>query len=176
MANIFLKKSVRHRGNWWLLLLLVMLAAPSLPTAARSQTSQQSGAAVAELTEQQIDQLELTAYTQLEIVKELIKQERFDLVLPEMRKILALSLPDAEEDKIAESAGIVAILLVDKKQTGLAHNILDEAYARMNRNADRANILIIKAKVYQEQGNVDMALKTMQQALALQKIPDKIKK
>jgi tetratricopeptide (TPR) repeat protein len=55
----------------------------------------------------------------------------------------------------------------------LAHNVLDEAFARMNRNADRANILKIKAYVYKEEGKLDMALKTMQQALALEKIPDK---
>ena len=44
----------------------------------------------------------------------------------------------------------------------------------MNRNADKAAVLIIKAHVYKEEGNVDMALKTMQQALALEKTPEKI--
>jgi hypothetical protein len=170
MANIFSEKPGRHRGTRLLLLLLVLLVVPSFPTSARSQTSQQSGAAIAVLTEQQIEQLELTAYTQHEIVKELIKQGRFDLVLPEMRKIFALNLPDTEEDKIAESACLVAMMLVDAKRTGLAHNVLDEAYAHMNRNTDRAAILKIKAKVYKEEGNVKMALETMQQALALEKI------
>jgi tetratricopeptide (TPR) repeat protein len=170
MANMFPEKSGRHRGNWWLLLLLALLAVPSLPTGARAQTSQQSGASAPELTQQQIEQLELTAYTQHEIVKELIKQGRFDLVLPEMRKIFALNLPDAEEDKIAESACLIAKLLVESRRTGLAHNVLDEAYARMNRNADKAAILTFKAYVYKEEGNVKMALETMQQALALEKI------
>lgn len=170
MANIFSEKSGRHRGNWWLLLLLALLAAPSLPTGARAQTSQQSGAAAAELTEQQIEQLELTAYTQHEIVTELIKQGRFDLVLQEMRKIFALNLPDSEEDKIALSACLIAKLLVESKRTGLAHNVLDEGYARMNHNIDRATILKIKAGVYSEEGNVKMALETMQRALALEKI------
>jgi tetratricopeptide (TPR) repeat protein len=170
MAEVIPEKSGRHRGHRLLLLLLVLLALPSLPAGARAQTSQQSGVAAAELTEQQIGQLLLTAYTQHEIVKELIKQGRFDFVLPEMRKIFALNLPDEEEDKIAKSAAGIAELLVEKRQTGLAHNVLDEAYARMNRNADRAAILTIKAYVYKAEGNVDMALKTMQRALALEKI------
>jgi tetratricopeptide (TPR) repeat protein len=173
MSTVFPLESGRHCGYRLLLLLLMLLVVASLPTGARAQTSQQPGAAAAELTEQQIEQLVLTGQVQHEIVKELIKQGRFDLVLPEMRKIFALNLPDAEEDKIAESASIIAKLLVDKRQMSLAHNVLDEAFARMNRNADRANILKIKAYVYKEEGKLDMALKTMQQALALEKIPDK---
>jgi hypothetical protein len=149
---------------------VVLLVAPSLPTSARAQASQQSGVAATELTEQQIDQLELTAYTQHEIVTELIRQGRFDLVLPEMRKIFALNLPDSEEDKIALSACLIARLLVESKRTGLAHNVLDEGYTRMNRNVDRAAILKIKAGVYKEEANVKMALETMKRALELEKI------
>jgi hypothetical protein len=170
MAKVIPEKSDRHRGHRLLLLLLVLLVVSSLPTGVRAQASQQTGAAATELTEQQIQQLELTAYTQHEIVTGLVKQGRFDLVLPEMRKIFALNLPDSEESKIALSACLVAKLLVESKRTGLAHNVLDEGYARMNRNIDRATILKIKAGVYTEEGNVKMALETMQRALALEKI------
>ena len=164
MAKVIPEKSGRHRDHRLLLLLVVLLVAPSLPTSARAQASQQSGVAATELTEQQIDQLELTAYT------ELIRQGRFDLVLPEMRKIFALNLPDSEEDKIALSACLIARLLVESKRTGLAHNVLDEGYTRMNRNVDRAAILKIKAGVYKEEANVKMALETMKRALELEKI------
>ena len=170
MAKVFPENSDRHRRHRLLLLLLVLLVVPSLPTGARAQATQQSGAAAAELTVQQIEQLELTAYTEHEIVTELIKQGRFDLVLPEMRKIFSLNLPDSEEGKIALSACLIAKLLVESKRTGLAHNVLDEGYVRMNHNVDRAAILKIKAGVYNEEGNVKMALETMQRALALEKI------
>ena len=64
MSTVFPLESGRHCGYRLLLLLLMLLVVASLPTGARAQTSQQPGAAAAELTEQQIEQLVLTGQVQ----------------------------------------------------------------------------------------------------------------
>jgi tetratricopeptide (TPR) repeat protein len=86
-----------------------------------------------------------------------------------MRKLFALDLPDNEEHRIAESAAVIANLLVERKQFALAHQVLDEAFTRMNRNTDKASVLKIKAWVYKEEGQLDKAVETYDQALALEK-------
>ena len=149
-------------------LAITSLAAPPAQTGA--QSGQQGTTAAGEVSQRQVDQMLLSAGAKHEIVKGLIEQGRFDRVLPEMRMIFALNLPDKEEDKIAQSASIIADMLVTAKQFALAHNVLDEAFARMNRNVDKASVLYIKAHVYASEGKVDKALETYSRAQALDKL------
>ncbi len=141
-----------------------MLSGAATPLLARQQDRQSPA-----LSEQQLEQIMVRANTQHSIVVALIEQGRFDMVLAEMRKIYELNLPDQEEDKIASSAMIVAVLLVDKKQMALAHKVLDEAFVRMDRNMDKATVLYVQARVYKEEGNLDKALEVLKQAQAYDK-------
>ncbi len=145
-----------------LAVLLTLLG--TLPARAIAPQAQQ------EMSEQQLEQVMLRAHTQHEILVSLVEQGRYDLVLPEIRKIFALNLPDKEEDKIATSAGIIAKLLVDRKQFALAYKILDEAFARMNKNMDKATVLYIKARFYKDEGKLNEALETLREAQALDKL------
>ncbi len=145
-------------------LAIVFICLIALPAYAHTLQAQQ------EMSEQQLEQIMLRAHTQHEILVGLVEQGRYDLVLPEIRKIFALNLPDKEEDKIATSAGIVAKLLVDRKQFALAYKVLDEAFARMNKNMDKATVLYIKARFLKDEGKLDEALATLRQAQALDKI------
>jgi tetratricopeptide (TPR) repeat protein len=174
------RNTSRFRLNSLALLVTLLLAAgllTTLPGWANAQSLQQAGASVGEVgdqqqvqqTDKQVQQTLLSGFAQVEIVKGLVEQGRFDQVLPEMRKLFALDLPDNEEHRIAESAAVIANLLVERKQFALAHQVLDEAFTRMNRNTDKASVLKIKAWVYKEEGQLDKAVETYDQALALEK-------
>jgi tetratricopeptide (TPR) repeat protein len=173
MNIVICRNTSRFRLNSLALLVTLLLAAgllTTLPGWANAQSLQQAGAAVGEVGDQQeVQQTLLSGFAQFEIVKGLIEQRRFDRVLPEMRKLFALDLPDNEEHRIAEAASQIVNLLVDQKQYALAHQVLDGAFTRMNRNTDKASVLKFKAWVYKEEGQLDKAVETYNQALALEK-------
>jgi tetratricopeptide (TPR) repeat protein len=173
MKIILFRNTGRFRRNGLALLATLLLSTALFTTLAglaNPQAPQQAGTTGAEITDPQLDQAMLSANVQHEIVKGLVEQGHFDQVLPEMRKLFALNLPDSEEHRIAESAAIIAKLLVDRRQFALAHQVLDEAFTRMNRNADKANVLKIKAKVFAVEGKLDQAVETYKRALELEKI------
>ncbi len=122
-----------------------------------------------ELSEQEVDQMLSVAEQQFEIVKILIKQGRFDQVVPEMKKIYDLNLPEKYEQLTAESAGIAANSLVKSRQFEVAHQVLDIAFARMRRNENKAAVLKVNAYVYKEEGNLDKAMECFRRALELEK-------
>ena len=100
------------------------------------------------------DALLSIAESQYEIVKLTIKQGNYDRVLPEMRKIYELNLPQQYEQAVAESASLVAHLLVENKQFGLAHDVLNEALQRMKDDRNKASLLKIQAFVYKSEGKL----------------------
>lgn len=118
---------------------------------------------------QQVDHLLSIAEQQFEIVKLLIRQERYERVLPEMRKIFQLELPERFEEHIAQSAVLVADRLVESRQYGLAHDVLDEAYARMTGDKNRVSLLKMKAYVYKSEEKYDEAVATFERAVEMEK-------
>ena len=86
---------------------------------------------VAESAQLSTDQMLSIAEKQHEIAKLLIKEGRFDRVLPEMRKILNLNLQGEYEQAVAKSASYIAYLLAENKQYVLGHGLLDESIANM---------------------------------------------
>jgi tetratricopeptide (TPR) repeat protein len=109
------------------------------------------------------------AEAQHEIVKLRISQGRFDLVLPEIKKIFDLKLPDKYEGNVAQSACLLANDLVESKQFPLAHEVLDQALRRMKLNENKASVLKIQAYVFKSEGNLDKALQCLERAIELEK-------
>lgn len=122
-----------------------------------------------EPSEQEIEQIRSIAEAQFEIVKILIKQGRFEQVLPEMRKIYDLNLPEKFEQATAESASLAANLLQERKQFDLAHQVLDEAFGYMRRNENKAAVLKVNAFVYKSEGNLDKAVEFYNRAIELER-------
>ena len=116
-----------------------------------------------------VDALLSIAESQYDIVKLTIKQGLYDRVLPEMRKIYELNLPQQYEQAVAESASLVAHLLVENKQSGLAHDVLNEALTRMKDDRNRVSLLKIQAYVYKSEGKLQEALQTLEQAIAIER-------
>jgi tetratricopeptide (TPR) repeat protein len=153
------------------LLLLTMLAgAGSGPQArAEMQTGPQVRPVAPEASDSDVKQMLSIAETQHEIVKVLIAQGRFDRVLPEMKKIFDLKLPDKYEGAVAQSAGLIANLLAEKQQFALSYEILEEAQRRVRQKENKASLLKIQAYVYKIEGNLEKALQALERAVELEK-------
>jgi tetratricopeptide (TPR) repeat protein len=150
-----------------LALILTLLASLSAPAAFSATFPQKVD--IKEPSGQEVEQMLSIAEQQFEIVKILIKQDRFDQVLPEMRKIYDLNLPEKYEQATAESASLAANLLLEKGQFSLAHQVLDEAFGHMRRNENKAALLKVKAYVYKSEGNLEKARETFRRAIELEK-------
>ena len=144
-------------------LLLALSSLTALPKA-YGQSSPQSLPA-GEPSVQELDKMLAIAGTKLDIVKVLIAQGRFDRVLPEMKGIFQVNLPDKYDELFTDAALVVTKLLVDQSQYEVAHKVLDEALLRVKANADKARLLQCKAGIFKLEGKLDKALAAWQQAL-----------
>ena len=109
------------------------------------------------------------AENQHEIAVLLIKEGRYEQVLPEMQKILDLDLQGEYEELVAKSAGYIAHLLTQERQYESAHQLLDETLARMQLGANAASLLKIKAYVYKSEGNLEKAIETLGRAVEIER-------
>jgi tetratricopeptide (TPR) repeat protein len=149
------------------LFLALFLAVSPLSLAALGQTA---SPATADLATQDLDKKLSIAGTRLEMIKVLITQGKFDRVVPEIKVIFQIALPDKYDGEIADTALIVTKLLVDQAQYEVAHKVLDEAFLRVKWNANKAKLLQLKAMIFKLEGKLDKALATWEQALAYEKL------
>jgi tetratricopeptide (TPR) repeat protein len=153
--------------------LAIILAAASSGAFFTSKTSLFAQAAPqvvqSEPATDELRQMLSIAEAQHEIVRLRISQGRFDLVLPEIKKIFDLKLPDKYESNVAQSACLLANELVESKQFPLAHEVLDQALHRMKLNENKVSVLKIQAYVFKSEGDLDKALKCLERAVELEK-------
>jgi tetratricopeptide (TPR) repeat protein len=116
-----------------------------------------------------VEQMLSIAENQHEIAKLLIKEGRFEQVLPEMRKIFELNLQGEYEKPVAKSAGYIAYLLAENKQYALGQELLDEALSRMRQPENAASLLKIKAYIYRSEGKLGKAIETLERAVELER-------
>ncbi len=115
------------------------------------------------------DQALSIAEKQHEIARLLIKEGRFDRVLPEMRKILDLNLQGENEQLVAKSASFIAYLLAENKHSTLGHQLLDETIAKMRLSENIASLLKIKAYLYKADGKLNLAIETLERAVEIER-------
>jgi tetratricopeptide (TPR) repeat protein len=139
-----------------------ILAAPCVGASA-------SGPVAAEGVQLSTDQALSIAEKQHEIAKLLVKEGRFDRVLPEMRKILDLNLTGEYEESVAKSSSYIAYLLAENRQYALGHELLDETIARMKLPENAAALLKIKASIYKSEGKLQKAIETLERAVELER-------
>ena len=116
-----------------------------------------------------VDQMLSIAEKQHEIARLLIKEGRFERVLPEMRKILDLNLQGDHEQAVAKSAGFIAYLLTENRQFALGHELLDEALARMQLTGNVTSLLKIKAYIYKAEGKLGKAIETLERSVEIER-------
>lgn len=115
-----------------------------------------------------VDQMLSIAEKQHEIARLLIKEGRFDRVLPEMRKILDLNLAGEYEQPVAKSSSFIAYLLAERRQFAIAHQLLDETIARMHLSENVASLLKIKAYLYKSEGKTGLAIETLERSVTIE--------
>ena len=138
-----------------------MLAIPGMRVAANGSP--------AEGAQLSIDQMLSIAEKQHEIARLLIKDGRFDRVIPEMRKILDLNLQGEYEQPVAKSASFIAYLLAENRQYALGHELLDETIARMRQAENVASLLKIKAYLYKSEGKNAKAIETLERSVEIER-------
>jgi tetratricopeptide (TPR) repeat protein len=105
---------------------------------------------------------------QYDMIFLLIQNKNFDQVEAEWRKVLDQKLGAKYEKQIADSLLDIVYKLSEAKQFLLAQKLLDQSLAAAPfSNKSKADILRFKALLYKESGDLDNAIKTMQQALEL---------
>ncbi len=142
-----------------IILSLAIIAAPA--SSAANWTA-------AEGVQLSVDQMLSIAEKQHEIARLLIKEGRFNRVMPEMRKILDLNLAGEYEQPVAKSAGFIAYLLAEQKQYPIGHQLLDEAIARMRMSENVASLLKIKAYLYKSEGKLALAIETLERSVEIE--------
>ena len=115
-----------------------------------------------------IDQMLSIAEKQHEIARLLIKERRYDRVLPEMRKILDLNMTGDYEQPVAKSASFIAYLLAEHKQYAIGHQLLDETVAKMRMSENVASLLKIKAYLYKSEGKLGIAIETLERSVEIE--------
>jgi tetratricopeptide (TPR) repeat protein len=124
--------------------------------------------AAAESAQLSVDQALSIAEKQHEIARLLIKEGRFDRVLPEMRKIFDLNLQGEHEQLVAKSASFIAYLLAENKQNAMGHQLLDEAISKMRLSENIASLLKIKAYLYKSEGKLGLAIETLERSVEIE--------
>ena len=105
--------------------------------------------------------------SQHEIVTVLIEGGRFREVESAFQEILGLGLSGPQEILLVQSAWKVVEKLRNVHQYNLAHRIVRSTLEQVEQVENRYTLLMLRAKIFQEQRNLPKALDTLEQAKAL---------
>jgi tetratricopeptide (TPR) repeat protein len=117
----------------------------------------------------EVKQMLSIAESQHEIVILLIKQGQYQRVVPEMKKIFELNLPEKYEEAVAQSASLIAGMLVERQQFAVAHEVVNEALKRARLNENKAALFKVEGYVYKSEGNLEKALESLEKAVQLER-------
>lgn len=107
------------------------------------------------------------AASQHEIISILLEEGDFDLVLPEFEKILALGLKGDKEQLVVQETWLVVSRLIEMSQLELGHSIVDACMEATEMRENQFTLLMLKGKLYKEEGLLDKAVDTFRQAQSL---------
>ena len=105
--------------------------------------------------------------SQHEIVTVLIEGDRFREAESAFQEILGLGLSGPQEILVVQSAWKVVEKLRNVHQYTVAHRIVGSTLEQVEQVENRHTLLMLRAKIYQEQRNFPKALETLEQAKAL---------
>ena len=105
--------------------------------------------------------------SQHEIVTVLIEGGRFREAESAFQEILGLGLSGPQEILLVQSAWKVVEKLRNVYQYNVAHRIVGSTLEQVEQVENRHTLLMLRAKIYQEQRNLPKALETLKQAKAL---------
>ena len=160
---------VPTNGKTIRLFTIAFLLASSYGLSSGTPPASEQQASTARSSDQELKQMLSIAESQHEIVTLLIKQGQYQRVAPEMKKIFELNLPEKYEEAVAQSASLVAGMLVERQQFAIAHEVVNEALKRARLNENRAALFKVEGYVYKSEGNLEKALESLEKAVQLER-------
>ncbi len=110
-----------------------------------------------------------TAAAQHAIIEILLQEHNYSQVLSEFKKILDLELTGSNEQNVVKSAWIIVENLRGVHQFGVAEEIVDETLAQTKQNKSKFNLMMLKGKIYHDQGRFQEAKQVYRRATQLTK-------
>jgi hypothetical protein len=108
------------------------------------------------------------ASAQHEIISILLQEQRFDAILPELEKMLALNLKGEHEKLMVQSIWVIVDQLVAAGQFSLSHKVIDSALPTVSGPGNEFTLLMLKGKIYKEQGMLKEAIELYRAAQEIQ--------
>jgi len=108
-----------------------------------------------------------SAASQHEIVTVLIEDGYFHEAKDAFRELLGFDFSGPQEKLLTQSAWKIVEKLRNLGQYDIAHQIVTISLEELEQLENRHTLLMLRAKIYQEQGHLTKALETLQQAKAL---------
>ena len=119
------------------------------------------------LSQTDIGKLQYAA-SQHEIISILIEESDWSQAVAEFYKILDLDLEVTSEVSLVEEAWQITEQLLEAKQYDFSHQIIDSTLERCKLPDNRFTMLILKGKVFKQEGKIKAALDVFREAQALQ--------
>ena len=108
------------------------------------------------------------AATQHEIISILIREGEYDRVLPEFEKILSLDLSGPKEELLVKEVWLVANSLMTAEQYSVGQQVIDKALRKVSSDESRFTLLMLKGKLYKQEGRLQDAVRVYRQAQNVQ--------
>ncbi len=118
-------------------------------------------------TQNEINKLQFAA-SQHEIIAILLEEGDWNQAVTEFYKILDLDLGVEAEGSLVEEVWQITEQLLEAKQFGFSHEIIDSTLERCKLPDNRFTLLILKGKVFKQEGKIRAALDVFREAQALQ--------
>ena len=109
------------------------------------------------------------AASQHEILSILIDEGDFEGIIPEFNKILELGLEGDDERLVVKEALIIADRLMRLEQFTVAHEIIDETLEVTHQRDNQFSLMMMKGKIFKEQGQIRKALRAYKEAQKIQR-------
>ncbi len=104
------------------------------------------------------------ASSQHEIIKILLDESRYAEVLPEFWNILDLELTGEDEKPVVQEAWLIGEHMSEVGQYDFAHAIVDGALDELETSESQFYLLMLKGKIFQDEGLTEEALETYREA------------
>ncbi len=108
------------------------------------------------------------AASQHEIISILIEEGDWNQAVAEFYKILDLDLDVNSEVSLVEEAWQITEQLLEAKQYDLSHQVIDSTLEKCKLPDNRFTLLILKGKVFKQEGKIKAALDAFREAQSLQ--------
>lgn len=147
------------RNSVLVLLLLLMLPALQAQQESSSQEAQSS-------SEQVLGKLQVAAI-QHEAIALLIEEQKFQSIVPELKKIFDLALPPDYEIYEVQEVQSIAQKLRTRDQLSLAHAVVDLGLKNLEGDKSKLSLYLLKSQLYRDSGQIREATEATEMARKL---------